>query len=149
VDREHLRRQTDSGKWGPPFLSAEAGIENTRFNRPAFLLLLYHQKAIIAISGETIMATVNIADLKNNLSAYLEQVKNGEELIVKDRNRPVARLVPLTAGEDLDAEEESLVAAGLMRLPIKKKSDDYLSIPAPQVTMADIRAVIRAERDED
>lgn len=95
------------------------------------------------------MATVNIADLKNNLSAYLEQVKNGEELIVKDRNRPVARLVPLTAGEDLDAEEESLVAAGLMRLPIKKKSDDYLSIPAPQVTMADIRAVIRAERDED
>ena len=95
------------------------------------------------------MRTVNIAELKNNLSAYLEQVKNGEELIVKDRNRPVARLVPLTAGEDLDAEEESLVAAGLMRLPVKKKSDDFLALPAPQVAMADIQAVIRAERDED
>jgi prevent-host-death family protein len=95
------------------------------------------------------MQTVNIAELKNNLSAYLEQVKNGEELIVKDRNRPVARLVPLTAGEDLDAEEEALVAAGLMRLPAKEKSSDFLSLPAPRVALSDIQAVIRAERDED
>jgi prevent-host-death family protein len=45
------------------------------------------------------MQTVNIADLKNNLSAWLEQVKNGEELIVKDRNTPIARVMPLLAGE--------------------------------------------------
>lgn len=32
------------------------------------------------------MQAVNIADLKNNLSTYLEQVKNGEEFIIKDRN---------------------------------------------------------------
>jgi prevent-host-death family protein len=95
------------------------------------------------------MQTVNIADLKNNLSAYLEQVKNGAELIVKDRNRPVARLVPLASGEDLDAEEVALVASGLMRLPTKEKSDDFLSLPAPQVTLSDIQAVISAERDED
>ena len=95
------------------------------------------------------MLTVNIAELKNNLSAYLEQVKNGAELIVKDRNRPVARLVPLIAGEDLDAEEAALVAGGLMRLPIREKSDDFLSLPAPRVAMTDIQAVIRAERDED
>jgi prevent-host-death family protein len=93
--------------------------------------------------------TVNIAELKNNLSAYLEQVKNGEELIVKDRNRLIARLVPLTSGEDLDAEEDALVAAGLMRLPHKEKSDRFLALPAPQAAGADIQAVIRAERDED
>ena len=84
-----------------------------------------HEKAIIAIFGEQDMQTVNIAELKNNLSAYLEQVKNGAELIVKDRNRPVARLVPLIAGEDLDAEEAALVAGGLMRLPVREKSDDF------------------------
>ncbi|PYS52392.1 MAG: prevent-host-death protein [Acidobacteria bacterium] len=95
------------------------------------------------------MQTVNIAELKNNLSAYLEQVKNGEELIVKDRNRPIARLVPLIGGEDLDAEEAALVAAGLIRLPTKEKSDDFLSLPAPHVALSDIQAVIRAERDED
>jgi len=95
------------------------------------------------------MQTVNIADLKNNLSAYLEQVKNGEELIIKDRNRPIARLMPLTSGEDLDAEEEALVAAGLMRLPLEPMSDDFLKLPAPDVPLETIRAVIRAERDED
>lgn len=70
-------------------------------------------------------------------------------MIVKDRNRPVARLVPLASGEDLDAEEEALVAAGLMRFPVKGKSDDFLNLPAPQVARADIQAVIRHERDED
>ena len=95
------------------------------------------------------MQTVNIAELKNNLSAYLEKVKNGVELIVKDRNRAVARLVPLSGGEDLDAEEAALVAGGLMRLPVKVKSDDFLTLPAPRVAIAEIQAVIRAERDED
>jgi prevent-host-death family protein len=95
------------------------------------------------------MQTVNIADLKNNLSAWLEQVKNGEELVVKDRNKPIARVMPLMGGDDLDAEEEALVAAGLMRLPLKEKNDDFLDMPTPQVSMKDIQAVIRAERNED
>ena len=95
------------------------------------------------------MQTVNIADLKNNLSAWLEKVRNGEELIVKDRNTPIARLMPLAAGEDLDIEEEALVAAGLMRLPLDQKSDDFLDFPAPEVSIDAIRAAIRAERDED
>ena len=76
-------------------------------------------------------------------------MRAGEELIVKVRNRPVARLVPIPAGVDLDAEEEALVAAGLMRPPTKEKSDDFLALPASRVAMRDIQAVIRAERDED
>lgn len=59
------------------------------------------------------------------------------------------RLPCLALGEDLDAEEEALVAAGLMSLPVKEKSDDLLALPAPRVAMANIQAVIRAERDED
>jgi len=59
------------------------------------------------------------------------------------------RLLWLTLGKDWNAEEETFVAAGLMRLPVKEKSDDFLALPAPQVAMADIQAVIRAERDED
>ena len=95
------------------------------------------------------MQTVNIAELKSNLSAFLEQVRNGEELIVKDRNRPIARLMPLAAGEDLDAEEEILVGAGLMRLPLEAKSDEFLNLPAPEVSLETIREMIRSERDED
>ena len=49
----------------------------------------------------------------------------------------------------LESEEASLVEEGLIRLPIKNKSDDFLALPAPQVATADIQAVIRTERDED
>jgi hypothetical protein len=55
------------------------------------------------------------------------------------------------AGEalHLELEEASLDEEGLMRLPVENKSDDFLALSAPQVAMADIQAVIRAERDED
>jgi hypothetical protein len=55
------------------------------------------------------------------------------------------------AGEalHLESEEAALVEEGLMRLPAKDKSDDFLALPAPRVATADMRAVIRAERDEE
>jgi len=36
-----------------------------------------------------------IANLKNNLSRYLDHVRRGGSVTVLDRDRPVARLVPL------------------------------------------------------
>jgi antitoxin (DNA-binding transcriptional repressor) of toxin-antitoxin stability system len=87
--------------------------------------------------------------LKNNLSASLEQVRNGEELVVKDRNTPIARLMPFAEGLDLDVKEEALVTARLMRLPLDQKSNRFLDYPAPQVSSDVIRAVIREERDEN
>lgn len=50
---------------------------------------------------------------------------------------------------NLESEKASLVEGGLMRLPARNKSDDFLTLPAPWVATADIRAVIRGERDED
>ena len=96
------------------------------------------------------MRTVNIEDLENNLSAWLEQVRNGEELIVVDGNCPIARLLPFSPGDNLVAvEEEALVATDLMRLPQEEKSDNFLNSPASVVSLVDIRASIKAERDED
>lgn len=95
------------------------------------------------------MRTVNIADLKNNLSAYLERVRAGEELLVKDRNRPVAKLVPLAPGGDPEAEEMEMVAAGLIRLPDAELPDSFWKMPAPEVSLADTVGAVRAGRDED
>jgi prevent-host-death family protein len=44
------------------------------------------------------MKTVNISDLKVRLSAHIQFVKDGEEVLVCDRNRPVARIVPCDEG---------------------------------------------------
>ena len=41
------------------------------------------------------MKKAGIAELKNNLSRYLDQVKNGESILVLDRNHPVAQIIPL------------------------------------------------------
>ena len=95
------------------------------------------------------MRTVNIADLKNNLSAYLERVRAGEELLVKDRNRPVAKLVPLMSGDDPEGEEMEMVAAGLIRLPDEELPDSFWKMPAPKVSLVDAVGAVRAERDED
>src|ERR1700730_7852744 len=62
------------------------------------------------------MRSVNVAELKNRLSKYLTFAKAGEEVIIRDRNLPVAKLVPFSA-EGADDQELVLVAAGEMRLP--------------------------------
>ena len=64
------------------------------------------------------MRSVNVAELKNRLSKYLTFAKGGEEIIIRDRNLPVAKLVPFPA-EGGTEEELLLVAAGKMRLPEK------------------------------
>jgi prevent-host-death family protein len=69
------------------------------------------------------MRAVNIADLKNNLSRYLNEVRRGGEVVIKDRNNPIARIVPLAAQEDDEVELMELVAAGSAKLP---RSDDPL-----------------------
>jgi antitoxin (DNA-binding transcriptional repressor) of toxin-antitoxin stability system len=39
------------------------------------------------------MRVVNISVLKAQLSAHIEMVRNGEEVLVCDRNEPVARIM--------------------------------------------------------
>src|SRR5579863_1444687 len=62
------------------------------------------------------MRSVNVAELKNSLSKYLTFAKSGEEIVIRDRNLPVAKLVPFVSNEASE-EELLLVAAGKLRLP--------------------------------
>ncbi len=43
------------------------------------------------------MSKVGVADLKAKLSEHLRTVKRGDEVIVYDRNEPIARIVPFTS----------------------------------------------------
>jgi prevent-host-death family protein len=85
------------------------------------------------------MRTVNIGTLKNQLSAYLQIVRKGEEVVVRDRNTPVARILPmnppLPSEGDRDAELAYLVATGQMSMP-KKEIDweAFWALPRPTVS---------------
>lgn len=43
---------------------------------------------------------VKIAEFKAHLSAYLRAVRRGNEIVVKDRDTPIARIVPYQAPKD-------------------------------------------------
>jgi len=55
--------------------------------------------------------TVGVRELKNQLSAYLERAKAGEEITVTQHGRPIARLT--TIGDD-DDKYQALIDAGVI-----------------------------------
>ena len=75
-------------------------------------------------------STVGVRELKNQLSSFLDRVKAGEEIIVTEHGRPVARLSAV--GGDVDHMAE-LVAAGIVRPATKP----HRRLPAKQVKIAD------------
>jgi antitoxin (DNA-binding transcriptional repressor) of toxin-antitoxin stability system len=94
------------------------------------------------------MRTVNVAKLKDQLSKYLTFAKAGEEIIIRERNLPVAKLVPFSA-ETTDEQELALVAAGKMRLPIEEIDiDALLKIPTGTVEGNKAVEALLADREE-
>lgn len=65
------------------------------------------------------MTTVGIADLKARLSLYLRGVRRGGQVVVLDRDTPVARIVPYTAGRELVIRKphDGAPAPGKVELP--------------------------------
>ena len=53
---------------------------------------------------------VGVKELRNNLSRYLEKVRDGEEVVVTDRGRAIARVLPIGAERALDR----LIAEGVV-----------------------------------
>ena len=62
------------------------------------------------------MRTVNIGELKNQLSGFLQHVRNGEEIVIRDRSVPVARILPFRHDPGWE-QEAQLVASGAMKMP--------------------------------
>ena len=94
------------------------------------------------------MKSVNVADFKNRLSAYLQMVRKGEEIIIKDRNTPVARISPYGTGA-LSEEERQLVASGVMKLPKNRTNwKKFWQMPAPNLGADEALRAILEERED-
>jgi prevent-host-death family protein len=53
---------------------------------------------------------VGVRELRNHLSRYLHRVRDGHEVVVTDRGRAIARVVPIGAERVLDR----LIAEGIV-----------------------------------
>ena len=93
------------------------------------------------------MKTVNIAELKAQLSAHIQRVRDGEEVLVCDRNKPVARIVPCRL-EEHSKHEQRLIADGRLTPPLNKRPRS-VSWPEPPGNVSDevIEQVWREERE--
>lgn len=95
------------------------------------------------------MRSVKIADLKNNLSQYLSEVRSGAEVLIKDRNKPIAKIVPLK--DDLEDDSLSkLIAEGRAKLPETGEPlpKSFWSRRLPKTTInIDLTQLIRQDRD--
>jgi len=95
------------------------------------------------------MRSVKLSELKNNFDKYLSEVQQGKEVVIRDRNRPIAKIVPLLPLDDEDGEEMRLEAAGKLRRRKAPLPDSFFSRPAPRVSLKKAVAAVSAERDED
>lgn len=70
------------------------------------------------------MRRVSVSEAKAHLSRLLKEVRSGEEILILDRGKPVARLVPAALPEGL----EELVRLGMVR-PGSGEVLDFAGMP--------------------
>lgn len=78
------------------------------------------------------MKSTPVSQLKAKLSEQLARVKAGEEVIVTERGKPIAKIVPLTGEKiGLSAHMAELAKNGLVRLGSGKIPKDFWKLPRP------------------
>ncbi len=85
------------------------------------------------------MKTASISEAKNRLSAYIDMVRRGETVLITDRSRPVAWLVPPGPGTKQQAEGR---LAELERLGVIRRGSGLLKkLPKPVKLLRSVDAV--------
>jgi prevent-host-death family protein len=90
------------------------------------------------------MLVTTIATLKASLSELLAGVKAGEEVVVTDRGRPVARIVPYESG---GAELDELVRTGQVRRSRGSLPTELWEHPAPSDPEGRLLGALLEERE--
>ena len=86
------------------------------------------------------MNSVRIADLKSRLSEHLRTVRGGRSLTVLDRDTPIARIVPWSAGDGILR----------LRLPLSGAPKlQHVPLPAPLRIRGDVVKLLMEERQGD
>ena len=94
------------------------------------------------------MRTATVSQLKVSLSAYLRQVKAGEELVITERGRPIARLQPLSSSAPLPEHLKAMEKKGLLKRGEKPLPADFWEMPRPSDPQSTVLSGVLREREE-
>jgi prevent-host-death family protein len=84
---------------------------------------------------------IGIRQLRQRASEWVAKAKAGAVILITDRGRPVARLVPLTPGDDVRNRliaEGQLIPAAAVRTPLRV--DELLNGPPLTPILDELRA---------
>jgi prevent-host-death family protein len=96
---------------------------------------------MVAMTPQTATSVrAGVRSLRDHLSRYLGVVAAGGEVVVTDRGRPVARIVPIEPESALDR----LVAAGHVRPPLRPKMPASEIRPVP--VEGDVTSLVAEQR---
>ena len=96
------------------------------------------------------MKTAAVSKLKATLSEYIRYVKAGEEVLVTERGKPVARIVPVGPEIRGDARRMDLIRRGVIRPGKGPISKELLAkLPVVKIPGEVLRRVMDEERSED
>lgn len=94
------------------------------------------------------MTTVSVSHLKSRLSQYLAIVKEGGEVLVTERGRPIARLVPEKPKRWDDARIEELRRKGILRGNPRPLGKEFFDLPRGRDPEGAVLAALLEEREE-
>ena len=94
------------------------------------------------------MKRVAVSTLKATLSACSAKVKAGDEVLVVERGKPMAKLVPLSKASHESDTLRDLARAGLIRLGTGKLSAGFWKLPRPKDRKSRGLKALLADRSE-
>jgi prevent-host-death family protein len=94
------------------------------------------------------MKTATVSKLKASLSEYLRQVKAGEEVLVTERGRPIAKLTPAVGSSALTQELVEMEKQGLVKIGQGKLPKDFWDLPHPTDPKGRVSQSLIQEREQ-
>ncbi len=92
------------------------------------------------------MRTAPVAKLKASLSAYLRYVKGGDEVVVTEHGRPIAKLAPIASGM-WNGRLADMAAAGRIRVGTARLAKGFWRLPRPRDPKDRVLRALLAERE--
>ena len=93
------------------------------------------------------MKTTPISELKAHLSDYLNQVKSGTEVLVTDRGKPVARIIPISGKKRPRQSLSKMEKEGLVKLGTGKLPQDFWTMPRGKDSQGLVLKALLQERE--
>ncbi len=95
------------------------------------------------------MVTASISRLKAKMHEYIALVRSGEEILVTQRGKAVARIMPIEAISNFDTKRIELSCRGILKLGKGHISDELLKdLPVVNISDEDIFRISEWERAE-